>query len=71
MENGGFFGLEYFFILNMMYRGWISKLILRFEMVKFIRSVFRGFDNDEVFFNVCIVMLLNMMVVMDSKVFII
>lgn len=54
-----------------MYRGWISKLILRFEMVKFIRSVFRGFDNDEVFFNVCIVMLLNMMVVMDSKVFII
>lgn len=39
-------------------------------MAKLIRSVFRGFDNDEVLLNACIVTLLNMMAVTDSKAFI-
>ena len=57
-------------ISNTMHRGWTSKPTPRSEMAKLIRSVFRGFDNDEVLLNACIVTLLNMMAVTDSKAFI-
>ncbi|RMX44708.1 hypothetical protein pdam_00012743 [Pocillopora damicornis] len=36
-------------------------------MAKLIRSVFRGFDNDEVLLNACIVTLLNMMATLRAS----
>lgn len=43
-------------------KGWFSKLILRLEIVKFRRNVFKGFDSVDVFFKVWMVRMFSIMV---------
>lgn len=48
----GFLDCKFFLIKKVMYIGWFRRLVLRLDIVRFKSNVFKGFDNEEVFYSV-------------------